>query len=150
MNKKLFVYLGIFLTTSVFNVINAVDFNLPNDSAVQSDYSVSSDMNTDFQNPNVNFQNPNLTQNQAAFERLQGVLGEGKIREALRNDPSLAAFADKIGVINCGNRTILFGAVDTEKIHNDIVAKIRALGGLNAIQDKILVSNTENTAATLK
>lgn len=61
-----------------------------------------------------------------------------RFRETLRTDPALVSFAEKIDAIECGNRVILFGVVNSQQIKSNLELKAKNLSGTN-VENRIMV-----------
>jgi hypothetical protein len=124
------------------SVIHNQDWNNPNSTAALPNQNGDIN-NTDMYGANVpnaaQDNQINANQNVKTFLGVATDIPADQIKAALKADPNLNAFADKIGVINCNGKTFVFGAVDNETAHQAIVAKIKGMDGFNNLQDKIIV-----------
>lgn len=72
-------------------------------------------------------------------EPVQGGAFVIRVKEILRSDPVFVNVAKTVDVIECNGSTIIFGVVNTEKEKNDLIVKIKNLGGSSEIQNRIIV-----------
>lgn len=62
-----------------------------------------------------------------------------KVREMIKSDPVFLKFADSIDAIDCGDRVILFGVVNTSEVKTKIESSVKNLGSEKNIENRIIV-----------
>lgn len=60
-------------------------------------------------------------------------------RERLRGDRDFANYVDQVDVVQCGDNTVLFGVVNSEKAKADLAAKVRSMEGVHNVQNRVIV-----------
>lgn len=62
-----------------------------------------------------------------------------KLKEFMRGDPVLSASSEKVDALQCGDRVVLFGVVDSQQAKSKIELKVRADSGLPVVENKIMI-----------
>ncbi len=65
-----------------------------------------------------------------------------QVREVIVADPAMAPFADSIDAVNCNGNLVLFGVVNDDALKAKIENRVKALQGVNNVQNKIMVNKT--------
>jgi hypothetical protein len=107
----------------------------------QRDVVPSTSVRTDSVDQSRGFTDRTATERSAFFtdrDRAGGSAFMVKFRENIKSDPRLAAYAERIDAIECGNRVILFGVVNSQEAKSNLELKAKNLGS-TGVENRIMV-----------